>query len=342
MKLSQAQVVSLALDIVLGIDRRSQVMPMNRVQFQSGLSLGEFFRQYGSEQQCEAALASARWPHGFVCPRCAHTSYSCFRRAKHRLWQCSACRHQTSLRAGTVFDATKLPLTTWFLAMFLLTQSKNSIATLELRRHLGVAYRSAWLIKHKLMQSMAEREADRRLTEHVQVDDAFLGGERTGGKRGRGSENKVPFVAAIQTRRGHPIYARFDIVPNWQMASMHLWASKALLAGAHVVSDGLSTFSAVRQAGCTHEPIPHGSGKASTQHPKFIWVNTVLGNLKTMFESTYKGVKAAKYGQRYLAEFQYRFNRRFDLRAMLPNLLHAAAITSPYPEYRIRAAEVHG
>lgn len=268
-------------------------MPMNRIQFQPGLSLPEFLRQYGTEQRCEAALHSARWPRGFVCPACGHTAYSCFRRGEHRLWQCSACRHQTSLRAGTVFAATKLPLTTWFLALFLLTQSKNSIATLELKRHLGVAYHSAWLIKHKLMQVMADREAHRQLHEQVQVDDAFLGGERTGGKRGRGSENKVPFVAAIQTRQGRPLYARFDIVPNWQMASMQLWASKALHPGAHVVSDGLSTFGAVRQAGCTHEPIAHGSGKASTQHPKFIWVNTVLGNLKTMFESTYKGVKAA-------------------------------------------------
>lgn len=317
-------------------------MPMNRIQFQRGLSLPEFLDQYGTEPCCEAALQAARWPHGFVCPACGHTSSSEFRRGRHRLWQCCACRHQTSLRAGTVFAATKLPLTTWFLALFFLTQSKNSIATLELKRHLGVSYHSAWLIKHKLMQAMADREAQRQLRDQVQIDDAFLGGERTGGKRGRGSENKVPFVAAIQTRNGSPLYARLDIVPNWQMGSMQAWARKALLPGTHVVSDGLSTFSAVRLAGCTHEPIPHGSGKASTQHPKFIWVNTVLGNLKTMLESTYKGVKAAKYGQRYLAEFQYRFNRRFDLPAMLPRLLHAAATSVPYPEHRLRLAEIRG
>lgn len=106
------------------------------------------------------------------------------------MWQCSACRHQCSLRAGTVFENTKLPLTTWLLAPYLLSQSKTNLSALELMRHLGVCYRTAWRLKHKLMQAMTEREATRRLGDLVQVDDAYLGGERNGGKAGRGSENK--------------------------------------------------------------------------------------------------------------------------------------------------------
>jgi hypothetical protein len=115
--------------------------------------------------------------------------------------QCAACRYQCSVISGTIFEATKLPLSLsrWFLAIHLLTQSKNNVVALELMRHLGVCYKTAWLMKHKLMEVMREREDTRQLEGRVEIDDAYLGGERTGGKVGRGSENKVPFVAAVQT-----------------------------------------------------------------------------------------------------------------------------------------------
>ena len=113
--------------------------------------------------------------------------------------QCSACRHQCSVISGTIFASSKLGLSRWFLAMHLLTQSKNNISALELKRDLGVCYRTVWLVKHKLMEVMRLREDGRQLTGRVEIDDAYLGGERSGGKVGRGSENKVSFIAAVQT-----------------------------------------------------------------------------------------------------------------------------------------------
>src|SRR3546814_1065397 len=135
----------------LPIYSQVSIMPMNRVQFQPSLSLPEFVRRYGTQGACEHALRDARWPAGFVCPHCQGASASQFRRFDQPYWQCSACHHQTSLLAGTVFASTKLPLTTWFLALYLLSQSKNAIAALELSRHLVVCYSTAWRIKHKLM-----------------------------------------------------------------------------------------------------------------------------------------------------------------------------------------------
>ena len=105
-------------------------------------------------------------------------------------WQCGACAHQTSLI---------MPLSRWFLAMQLLTQSKNNVSALELKRQLGVSYRSAWLLKHKILQAMHLAEQDRELDGRIEIEDAYLGGEFSGGKPGRGSDNKVPFVAAVQT-----------------------------------------------------------------------------------------------------------------------------------------------
>ena len=95
-------------------------MAKNQVQFQKGLSLPEFLHHYGSEQQCRDALFAWRWPAGFVCPECGHGGYCEIR--SRRLYQCHRCHHQSSVTSGTIFEATKLPLTTWFLGMYLLTQ----------------------------------------------------------------------------------------------------------------------------------------------------------------------------------------------------------------------------
>ncbi|MCK8787563.1 transposase [Roseomonas sp. NAR14] len=111
-------------------------MARNAVQFQKGLSLSAFQARYGTEEQCHAALVAWRWPEGFACPRCGGQRYAVC--GPRKLFQCSACRHQTSVRAGTVFQASKLAATQWFLGLFLLTQSKNDIAALELMRQLGV------------------------------------------------------------------------------------------------------------------------------------------------------------------------------------------------------------
>ena len=118
-------------------------MTMNRVQFQPGLSMPEFYERYGTEAQCQAALQSARWPGGFVCPECGDAARTSFLRGGLPYWQCGACSHQCSLISGTIFESTKLPLSRWFLAMQLLTQSKNNVSALELMRQMGVSYRTA-------------------------------------------------------------------------------------------------------------------------------------------------------------------------------------------------------
>jgi len=314
-------------------------MAMNRVQFQAGLSMAEFLNRYGSEDQCEAALVASRWPQGFACPDCGAGAHSTFVRGGRRYWQCAACRHQCSAISGTIFESTKLALRRWFLAMHLLTQSKNNVSALELMRQLGVCYKSAWLLKHKLMEVMRVREAPRQLDGRVEIDDAYLGGERVGGKTGRGSENKVPFIAAVQTTpQGKPVCACFAPQP-FTTESVALFAASSLAPTAQVVSDGLWCFGAVKLIGAEHERVVTGGGAASIKLPQFKAINTVLGNLKTALKGTYHAFDFAKYAHRYLAEAQYRFNRRFDLAAILARLLRAACLTPPRPALVIRMAE---
>jgi len=314
-------------------------MAMNRVQFQPGLSMTEFLDRYGSEDKCEAALVAARWPQGFACPACGSGAHGVFLRDERRYWQCGACRHQCSVISGTIFEATKLPLTRWFVAMHLLTQSKNNVSALELKRHLGVCYKTAWLLKHKLMEVMRQREDSRQLDGRVEIDDAYLGGERSGGKSGRGSENKIPFIAAVQTTPdGQPLYACFAKQP-FTTEAVAVWAVKSLATSAHVVSDGLWCFRGVKIIGAEHERTVTGSGKASAKLPQFKAINTLLGNLKTALSGTYHAFDFAKYAHRYLAEAQYRFNRRFNLASILARLLRAASVTLPQPAPLIRLAE---
>jgi transposase-like protein len=230
-------------------------MAMNKVQFQKGLSMQELLDRYGSVEQCEQALRLWRWPQGFACPVCGSGRHSSFRRGTPLYLQCSTCRHQCSLIRGTIFEATKLPLTRWFLAMHLLTQARNNVSALELMRHLGVSYRTAWLVKHKLMETMRQREDSRQLSGRVEIDDACLGGERPGGKSGRGSENKVSFLAAVQTTEdGQAVLACLSPRPFTRQAVADFMALALPLT---LVSDGPGRFTAAAGLGpCTSASLP--------------------------------------------------------------------------------------
>lgn len=316
-------------------------MAMNKIQFQPGLSMPEFLKDYGAEAQCEQALEAVRWPEGFRCPRCAGEAHAVLRDAARKVFQCSACRYQASLIAGTVFQGTKLPLTIWFLAIYLISQAKTGLSALALKRHLGVSYPTAWLMQHKLMQAMADREAHYSLEGKVQVDDAYLGGERTGGKVGRGSENKVAFVAAVSlTEADRPLRVRLTPVPGFTLKAVAAWSKENLSSGSTVFSDGLACFAAVTEAGCTHRPTVM-AGRKPKDVPQFKWINTVLGNLKTSLSGCYHAFAFQKYAARYLAAFCYRFNRRFDLHTLNQRLLVAAAGSAPQPLRVIRLADVH-
>ena len=305
-------------------------MARNKVQFQKGFSLSEFLIQYGTEDQCFDALYAWRWPDGFLCPHCGHAK--CCQLASRKLQQCNRCHHQTSLTAGTIFESTKLALTIWFQGIYLITQDKKGISAMKLHRHLGISYNAAWRMKHKLMQVMLERDHQQPLSGFIELDDAYLGGERTGCKPGRGAAGKTPFVAAVETTsEGCPTRIKLTVVKGFRKAEIASWSRQHLVEGSTVISDGLACFNAVTDMGCLHDKIVCGGGRASVEEPEFYWVNTILGNLKSALRSTYHAIRP-KYAHRYLSEFQYRFNRRFDLCELIPRLAYVALRTPPMPE----------
>ena len=318
-------------------------MARNSIQFQDGLSLSDLMDRFGTEAQCEVALTAWRWPDGFVCPRCGSTDHAIV--GKRRLYECHACHRQTSLKSGTIFAKSLVPLTKWFQCMWLLTQSKGSVATLELARQLDLKWDSAWLMRQKLMQVMMEREAGLKLSGRIEVDDAVLGGRQgvaDGGKQGRGGSNKIPFVPAVETRDGRPQRVQFIPVATHSQAEIARIAKAHFEPGSTIVSDGLSCFPAVVTAGCIHEQrvVSHSDVPAMKMRA-FRWVNTILGNLKTAIAGTFKSIRR-NYVPRYLAEFQYRFNRRSRLHDMLVRLACVAVGTSPRPYSLIKCPYVPG
>lgn len=168
------------------------------------------------------------------------------------------------------------------------------------------------------------------------MDDAYLGGERSG-PPGRGAEGKTPFVAAVETTeddKPHQIIQRR--VKAFSKQALKKLACTALTPGAEVVSDDLACFAAVVEAGCSHKAIVTGSGPKAAKTPAFNWVNTALGNIKAELVGTNRAVRQLHVA-RYLAEFEYRFNRRYDLGEMIPRLV--ALATAPMPHRLLKLAD---
>ena len=296
--------------------------------------MAEFMDRYGSDDKCEAALIESRWPSGFACPACGCGQSSSFRREGRLYFQCTACRYQCSVISGTIFESTKLPLTRWFLAMHLLTQSKNNVSALELKRHLGVSYKTAWLIKHKLMEVMRLRE-DAPPARRPRGDRRRLPRRRALGRQGRarlGEQGAVHRRGADHARRPAAVHVPAPGSRSPQGGG-DFAASRWLAPSATLVSDGLGCFTrrparrrctsasspaAARPApSCPSSARQHGAGQPQDRagrHVPRLRVRQVRASL-------------SRRGP-------YRFNRRFDLRSILARLLRAACLTTPTPCFR--------
>ena len=240
-------------------------MPRNRVQHQKGLSDDAFERLYPDEEACRKAWFAWRWPEGFKCPRCAASQYCEIR--ERQLLQCRQCRYQTSVIAGTVLQGTKLPMRVWFRAMHLLAQGKKGLSNIELGRRLGISTNAAWRIQHKLMQAMIERDRRYKLGAagpRIEIDDAYIGGERTGEGSGRGRRGHTPFIIAVETSaNGRPLYARLQVVRGFQ-SRRNQTAMRPHRGRNHCRQRGGQWFRCIaEQPGIIHQRHITGSGRAS-------------------------------------------------------------------------------
>lgn len=312
-------------------------MAKNKIQFQKGLSLTDFLSTYGTEEQCYAQVFKMRWPHGYICSRCGCKNY-CYISSR-KVYQCNSCHTQQSAISKTIFASSKLPLTVWFLAIYFITQSKDGISSLQLARTIGTSANAALRIKHKLQQVMKEKDDSRPLQNLVLLDDAYWGGRKRDGKRGRAATNQTPFVAALQlSKEKHPLFIKFNKVSGFTKAEITQWASKHIRSTSYVLSDGLNCFPGVEDAGSRHIPIVATTFEDINRRI-FKWLNTVIGNVKNAMHGVYHAIHK-KHLPRYLAEFCYRFNRRFNLKTITTALIRDAVATPPMPQRLLKLAEV--
>ena len=172
----------------------------------------------------------------------------------------------------------------WFRAMHLLAQGKKGLSNIELGRRLGISTNAAWRVQHKLMQAMIERDRRYKLGAggpRIEIDDAYIGGERTGEGSGRGRRGHTPFIIAVETpAEGRPLYARLQVVRGFQTAETKRLCTR-VEAGTTIVSDGGQWFQCIAwQPGLIHERHVTGSDRTAARHPAFRWANTVLANVK--------------------------------------------------------------
>jgi len=287
-----------------------------------------FLKRFGTEEACIAHLATLRWPGGYVCPNC--DGRAAWRLpSRPRTYECAQCHHQESVTAGTVFHRTRTSLTKWFLAAYLMGSDKRGVSAKFLQRELGVAYQTAWTMAHKLRHGLSE-EASQPLGGLIEADETFIGGRGDPASPGRSTDNpdKSLVVAAIEkvpapksksgkhghaVKRQHGFYAgaaRITVLPAATGAELGRFLKANIKAKSHLLTDGFSGYKGKDAAlgdHLKHTPIIQGDGENAAEF--FPIIHTVFSNIKAWLVGTHHGV-SAKHLQRYLREWEYRFNRR--------------------------------
>jgi len=225
-----------------------------------------------------------------------------------RTFECAECHRQQSITAGTLFHKTRVPLQEWFLAIHLLATSKKGISALALQRQLPRHDENTIrLLLRKLQRAMGEREALYQLAGVVEADEAFFGGRQAGGKRGRGVENKRKVLVAVSVDEDdRPRKVKFIVVQSLDKATLSDAVSTQVAAGSTVVTDGYAGYNDLEALGYEHAAFT--IQKPSDNQAYLPWVHILIANAKRFILGTHHSVR---YLERYLAEFAWRFNRRF-------------------------------
>ncbi len=298
-------------------------------------TLLELQDQVPDEEHCWAYLRRARWPRGFVCPRCGGRGSHFL--ASRRLEQCRTCRYQGSVTAGTVFHGTRVSLRVWFLGVFFLARHKKGISALQFQKDTGLgSYQTAWTLLHKLRSGLSALPAP-LLEGDIEADETYIGGYRKG-RNGRGA-GKVGVAIAVERRGRTAGRVRLAVIPAATTAVLTSFVKGAIVPQAATVhTDAWAAYRALTKIGINHRPRKGGHGRHAVDG--LPWAHTVFGNLKTWLRGAYHGV-SPKHLQRYLNEFQFRFNKRWYEADLFSPVLHAAIAADPFP-YRHLTAERTG
>ena len=287
-------------------------------------SLPQFQKLFPDNAACARWLEAAKWLGGFVCPHCYEPGEPYRFVNRPQVLRCRKCKKDTSLTAGTVMQDTRMLLTHWFWAAYLVSTATPGISALQLQRQLGLKrIEPAFQILHKLRAGMVRQDRDRiggavgRRKDHVEIDETWIGGATRG--EGRGVHNQTLVIAAVEvrTKEGKPgrrggRYAgrlRLEVVPDRTEKSLCGFVEEAVAPGTTVITDAWSGYASLSKRGYEHLAVAEaGEPKVAEEYLPII--HLVFSNLKSWLRGTHHGV-SPQHLQAYLNEFVFRFNRRF-------------------------------
>lgn len=281
------------------------------------MNLPKLFEQFGSEDKCREYLEHLRWPEGPECPKCGGTSIS--RIESRKLFECNSesCRierqgkggYQFSVTAGTVFHDSHLPLSKWFMAIYLMGESKKGISARQLQRTIAVTYKTAWYLAHRIRSAM-EEDSPVPLRGIVEIDETYVGGKKRAGKGSKGGPGrgtkKAMVIGAVE--RGGEV--RFALGDRPNKATLHAFIHETVADDAEgIFTDAWQAYRGIEDSDTAHKWVSHNQGEYVRG---IVHTNTVEGVwslLKRSIVGSYHQL-SVKHLPAYLDEVAFKFNNR--------------------------------
>lgn len=290
---------------------------------------------FDTDAECRQALEELRWPDGVSCPRCESKSIS--RITTRKQFDCNGCRYRFSVTTGTIFNDSHLPLPKWFMAIFLMCESKKGISSMQLMRMLGVSKKTAWYLNHRIREAMRLDDASQPLEGTIEVDETYIGGKPRY-KVGRGSYHtrKQMVLAAIQ--RGGDIrlkHVKKNFDANKKVRgfgnrkALHGFIKDVAPNPERIITDEHPAYPGIADADTIHETVNHSDKEYVRGDIHTNTIEGAFGLFKRSIVGSFHQI-SVKHLDRYLDEFEFRFNNRkngYLFRDTITRLVTAKALT---------------
>ena len=287
------------------------------------VNLCTLIEQFGSEKKCREYLEALRWPDTIMCPRCESSKIS--KIVKREQFDCDKCRYQFSVTAGTIFNDSHLPLWKWFLCVYLLCESRKGMSANQLKRTLGISYKTAWYLCHRVRAAMKEVNPE-LLDGIVEIDETYIGGKHSMDRK----REKIP-VIGIKQRGGELRFFKAEDVKSGTLAK---YIRENVSGDVHVImTDEFSAYPKALTAAGMHAPTEH----KTVNHSAGVYVDgdITTNGIESAFSLLKRGIigswhkVSAKHLPAYLDEMTFRFNNRsnpFLFRDTLMKLIEAPVL----------------
>jgi len=296
----------------------------------NSVNLCALIEQFGSEDKCREYLTVLRWPEKVTCPRCKETKTSFI--ASRKQFDCDACRYQFSVTAGTIFNDSHLPLWKWFLCVYLLCESKKGMSANQIKRTLGISYKTAWYLCHRIRAVMKEINPE-PLDGVLEMDETYVGGRYRGPEAQRFHAKNKEIVIGIKQRGGE---LRFFHAEDVKSGTLARYIKENVSGEAEVIcTDELTSYpGAVKQSGLKnleHKTVNHTAGVYVDGDITTNGIESAFSLLKRGIIGSWHKV-SAKHLAAYLDEMTFRFNNRTNPYLFRDTLLKL--IEAPVLEYK--------